>query len=548
MVMKREKDIWTEPQTASFSGTFSDVDLFIAPDGKRLFFCSNRPLDGKGGMRPTFDIWVVERRGPEWSEPVNLGPPVNSDENEFYPTVTKDGTLYFQSWRPGSAGGRDLYRSRLESGAYRTVERLGGPVNGDLPEGDGLISPDETFLVYSVGRPDGFGQGDLYVSFRSPDGSWTEPRNLGEAVNTKLNENCPILSPDGKFLFYTSGGDIYWVSSEIIKNPPAPAEALPLHTERLSDKVLLAWVGDLMQTIRVVALSTARGVVVIDSNLSRSADARIRKAIEAEFGRKDVKYLINTHFHHDHTLGNQVYADATIVAQRTAVEGMKNEQTGEGLTKLLEMFRGMERDWGEKLKASAPGSKDQVYFREGVALLGATIGELQEGFRPTYPALLVDDRHVLDMGDLTVELYAVGGTHTPSDLMIFVPEEGLVAIGDTWPDRMLPYLPKKGSWDLGRILENWGRVAGGDREIKRVNMAHSDMALGVETYRQQYRYLKTLWDGLREMRSRGATLDEAKKRFTIERDFPYFKDRITAMRGTNIHGNNVEAIWDRIEK
>lgn len=328
-----------------------------------------------------------------------------------------------------------------------------------------------------------------------------------------------------------------------------PAEdALPLHTQRWSDRVLFAWVGDLMQTIRVVALSTERGIVVIEANLSRAADARIRKAIEAEFGRKDVKYLINTHFHHDHTLGNQVYADAAIIGQRTATEGMKNEQTGEGLAKLQEMFRGMAKDWGEKLKTAEPGTNDQRYLREGVALVEATIGELQEGFRPTYPTVLFEKNLLLDMGDMTLELFAVGGTHTKSDIMIFVPEEGLVAIGDMWPDRLLPVLMKKAPWDLGLIVENWGRIVDSGREIKHVNMAHSDMTLGVETFKEQYRYLKTLWDGLRELRGRGATLEEAKKRYTIERDFPYFKDRITAMRGMNIHENNIEAIWERIAK
>ena len=303
-----------------------------------------------------------------------------------------------------------------------------------------------------------------------------------------------------------------------------------------------------MQTIRVVALSTERGIVVIEANLSRAADVRIRKAIEAEFGRKDIKYLINTHFHHDHTCGNQVYAEATIVGHRTVPEGMKSELTGEGLVKLLEMFRSMRNDWAERLKAAGPGSKDQIYYGEGVALADATIAEIQEGFRPTYPTLLFDDRHVLDMGDLTVELYSVGGTHTPGDIMIFVPEEGLVAIGDMWPDRVLPYLSKKAPWSLGSILENWGRIVESGREIKHVNMAHSDMTLGVETFKQQYRYLKALWEGLRAMRGRGATIEDAKREYTIEEDFPYFKNRILKIRDVSIHENNVEAIWERIAK
>jgi len=324
------------------------------------------------------------------------------------------------------------------------------------------------------------------------------------------------------------------------------AADLPLHTQKLGDRVLLAWVGDHMQTIRVVALSTARGLVVIETNLSRSADIRIRRAIEEAFGRKDFKYLTNTHFHHDHTCGNQVYADATIVGHKTTPEGMKGELTGEGLGKLLEMFASHIQDWGARQEKAAPGSREYHYFREGVLLLKTAIAELQDGFKPTFPSVLFDKSMTLDMGDMTLELYAVGGTHTESDIMIFVPEEGLVAIGDMWPDQMLPYLPKKGTWDLGAILENWGRIVDSGREIKHINFAHSDMKLSVETFKQQYRYFKTLWDGLRELRAKSATLEEAKSKFAIERDFPYFKDRRLKIRDVDIHQNNVEAIWERI--
>jgi glyoxylase-like metal-dependent hydrolase (beta-lactamase superfamily II) len=324
------------------------------------------------------------------------------------------------------------------------------------------------------------------------------------------------------------------------------AADLPLHTERLGDRVLFAWACDHMQMIRTVALSTARGVVVIEASLLRSIDARIRQAIEKEFGRRDIKYLINTHFHHDHTAGNQVYADATIVGHKTVPEGMKSELTGEGLVKQIEKFKGMQKDWAERQKKAAPDSGEFHYYREGLVLLRTVLEELQTGFQPTFPTVLFEKCLILDMGDMTVELYAVGGTHTPSDIMIFVPEEGLVAVGDMWPDQVLPYLRNEAPWDLNLILESWGRIVASGREIKHVNIAHSDMRLGVETFKQQYRYLKTLWDGLRELRAQGGTIEAAKAKYTIDRDFPYFKDRMLKMRDVDIHQYNVEAIWERI--
>ena len=322
---------------------------------------------------------------------------------------------------------------------------------------------------------------------------------------------------------------------------------LPLNRKRLSDRVLVVWVGDYMQMIDVVALATEKGIVVIETSLIRSEDARIREVIEKEFGRNDFKYLINTHFHHDHTAGNQVYADAEIIGHQTVPEGMRSELTGEGLTKQIEKFKTMSKDWQEGLGQAEPGSGDYHFLREGLVVLKKAIEELQDGFIPTYPTILFEKSMILDMGDMHFELYSVGGMHTDSDIFIFVPEEGLVAVGDITPDQMLPYLRKGRSLNMGLILENWARIVDSGREIQHVNMAHSDMDLPVETFKEQYKYLKTLWEGLQKMHREGLSLEDAKEAYTIERDFPHFKERRTEIRGFSIHHNNIEAMWERIE-
>lgn len=323
---------------------------------------------------------------------------------------------------------------------------------------------------------------------------------------------------------------------------------LPLHQKRWSDKVLFVGVCDYMQTIATVALATEKGIVVIETSLIRAHDARIRKVIEKEFGRNDFKYLINTHFHHDHTAGNQIYADATVVGHKNTPSGMREELTGEGLVKLVDKFKGMQKDREEALKHLDPESRDYKFTEEFIACLNLAIPELQSGFVPTYPSVLFEKNMVLDMGDMTIELYSIGGMHTDSDIVIFVPEEGLVAIGDVAPDQLLPIIRKELKSDFSITLENWSRIVESGREIKYVNMAHSDMFLSVETFKEQYKYLSTLWDGVSEMFRMGVTLEEAKKKYTTEKDFPYFKDRITKMRDTDITEYNVEAIWERIAK
>lgn len=323
---------------------------------------------------------------------------------------------------------------------------------------------------------------------------------------------------------------------------------LPLNQKRLSDRVLILWIGDHMQIIATVALATEKGIVVIEASLIRAFDARIRRAIEKEFGRNDIKYLINTHFHHDHTAANQIYADATIVAHKNVPAGMREELTGAGLTKLVDKFKGMKKDREEALKKADPGSREYKFTEEFIACLELAIPELQNGFVPTYPSILFEKNMILDMGDMTIELYSVGGMHTDSDIAVFVPEEGLVAIGDMPPDQLLPIIRKELKSDFSVTLENWGRIVDSGREIKYVNMAHSDMFISAETYMQQYEYLSTLWNEVTEMFYEGLTLEEAKKEYSIGEDFPYFKDRITRMRDTDITEYNIEAIWERISK
>jgi len=215
-VMRRTANRWGAPQTASFSGTYSDVDLFISHDGRQLFYCSNRPLSGQGEAKQDFDIWLVERTGDVWSQPRHLGGPINTEAPEFYPSLTRAGVLFFQSIRPGGHGAGDIYFSRREEGSFRRAENAGGVINTEGFESDPFISPEGDYLIFSANRKGGFGQGDLHVAFRAKDGSWTPPRNLGSRVNTSDHENCAMVTPDGKYLFFTRAGDIYWVDARII--------------------------------------------------------------------------------------------------------------------------------------------------------------------------------------------------------------------------------------------------------------------------------------------------------------------------------------------
>lgn len=202
LVSQFVKGKWSTPQVAPFSGQYSDADPFITADGSRLYFISNRPVAGQSA--PNLDIWVMEKTAAGWGEPKNLGAPINSPGSEWYPTVAANGTIYFGSDRAGGKGRTDIYRSRFINGQYSEPENLGDAINTQFNEFEPLIAPDESFLIFmGGGRADARGGFDLYLSYNR-SGGWTKPENLGDRINSSGNEYAPTISPDGKYFFWTS--------------------------------------------------------------------------------------------------------------------------------------------------------------------------------------------------------------------------------------------------------------------------------------------------------------------------------------------------------
>ena len=194
---------WQKPKLVPFSGKSNDLEPFLSPDNLRLYFVSNRQLYDTASQL-NYDIWYVERKAlsDAWSEPVNLGPTINTQYDEFYPSVAHNGNLYFTSVRPGMDGKDDIFFSKWENGQYAEPATLSDSVNTDGYEYNAFISPDESYLIFGAyNRPDGLGSGDLYISFYR-EGQWTKGKNLGNSVNSKWMDYCPFVV--GDTLFFTS--------------------------------------------------------------------------------------------------------------------------------------------------------------------------------------------------------------------------------------------------------------------------------------------------------------------------------------------------------
>jgi len=220
-IMEQKKGVWSEPRLASFSAGAYDWDFAFAPDDKTVLVSSGRPIRKGGAPVRDYYIWETVRTGDVWSEPKLLPSPVNTGKHDSYPCVTGDGMLYFFSRRDGGLGMGDVYKAKRTNGQYPEVENLGAPINTEYHEVDAFVVPDESYMIFCSDRPGGYGKADLYVTFRKTDGSWSEPINMGEKVNSSYSEYIPSVSPDGRYFFFTTdktgNRDIYWISTNIIE-------------------------------------------------------------------------------------------------------------------------------------------------------------------------------------------------------------------------------------------------------------------------------------------------------------------------------------------
>lgn len=211
---------WSDPVTAPFQGTGDAVYPTFSMDGTVICFASSRPA------YPPVRIWRAQREDTGFSQPVALDPPVFSGYDEWGSSFTSDGVFYFCSDRPGGLGSGDIYRAVTSPDGTVTVENLGAPINSPQLEGAPRIAPDESYLIFESQRPGGYGQSDLYISYRQ-GGAWTTPRNLGESINTAQIEDGPFVSPDGRYLFFNrrrspytgEQSEIWWVDARAAFDP-----------------------------------------------------------------------------------------------------------------------------------------------------------------------------------------------------------------------------------------------------------------------------------------------------------------------------------------
>ena len=202
------KDIGPPINTIENEGAFS-----ISSDGNYIFFTSCSRNGGKGQC----DIWLTSKKNNRWDEPKNLQSPINTKYWESQPSISSDGRmLYFSSDRPGGYGGTDIWVSEFSNSGWSAPKNLGPAVNTSKDEQFPFIHSDNRTLYFSSNGHPGLGKSDLYLTRKDVKLNWETPINMGFPINSRGQDWNLVVARDGKTAYFSSdqlkgfgGLDIY---------------------------------------------------------------------------------------------------------------------------------------------------------------------------------------------------------------------------------------------------------------------------------------------------------------------------------------------------
>lgn len=254
-VVVKETPVPFDPKNLGPNVNSADYEYFpvLTADEQTLVFTKNKRR--AGGVDMQEDFYISFSKNGEWMPAMNLGRPINTDDNEGAQTITADGKQLFfigcNRKRTG-LGSCDIYRSLRNGKNWGEPENLGSPVNSSKWESQPSVSADGKTLYFVSNRGGGEGGMDIWVTHLAPNGKWTNPRNLGDVINTPFSEETPFIHPDGKTLYFTSDGhvgmggkDIYVTRMDSVGNWSAPENlGYPINTWKDEQGLFVAASGD----------------------------------------------------------------------------------------------------------------------------------------------------------------------------------------------------------------------------------------------------------------------------------------------------------------
>ena len=319
----------------------------------------------------------------------------------------------------------------------------------------------------------------------------------------------------------------------------AAAQDFSIASERLSERVLVVRIDE---NNNVVAVATDDGIVLVDSFACPAFAKQGRELIEKEFGRSDFAHVILTHHHVDHTGGNQVFPEAHIIGHQFCLEAF-TKQAAE-MPEMVARYRQVVESERARLAALDAGSGQAKFLIARIAHINAVFEDIAENFEAVPPDICFSDRMSLYVGGLEIELIYYGPSHSGNDILVHIPAEGLLMVGDLFDWEIVPYLSNgHGKADPVRWLAVLDEVLSNETAVKYVVPGHEAM-LTRDDMLLRRDYIRDIWSGILAARAEGLTLEEAQRRMAFDSAFSRYASLQYVYGGENIHEGNIEFIWN----
>jgi glyoxylase-like metal-dependent hydrolase (beta-lactamase superfamily II) len=324
----------------------------------------------------------------------------------------------------------------------------------------------------------------------------------------------------------------------------ATAVQADMSPTRISDRVLIITAGKLDNNM--IVLNSKNGLIIIDTFMSPSIAAAARDFVIREFGTNDVKYVVNTHGHWDHFQGNQIFKEATIIGQASIIDDMHNSE--EGRKQSLPQIHGRITQMEQELAGFKGESAEADRLRVSLRQMHRLYTDLTMNYEFTPPSLVFEEELKLRLDDMTLRLLAFGGAHTRSDILIHIPEEKMLLVGDVFGKGWLPSFVWSGDEDYPKWHAKLKAVLSDSLTIDHVVPSHGEM-MTLEELKTYMRYLNRLWRLVAENSSKGLTLEQIRNRLSLAREFGPLEKRFGSDEGRNDrHNENIKTFWEHARK
>jgi len=300
-----------------------------------------------------------------------------------------------------------------------------------------------------------------------------------------------------------------------IQNELRINEEIPVEVMRLSKKVLV--LTDVSPNGVVTAISTNKGIVVIDTGVSWSFGKGFREIIEHEFKRKEIIYVINTHADRDHTFGNQAFEEALIVGQKNCLISLENLKKEWNITKeeYISLHKGRAERSKKELKGIGARSDHADVIRKSIAANNLIASDLSEGQEIILPQITFTDQMTIYCGEITLYLYYLGEGHSDCDILIHVPQENLIVVGDAFIKSMLICYMKQDRFDMERYLHILNTVLKDKNQIINIVCGHGPM-MTCEELLARRNYFESLLKGIKESYARDLNIEMVIQRLPLD--------------------------------